>query len=100
MRVEIDPAGVAAFEQALPVFGGGAPGFFHNRRPLMGGTADAPLMARARAYLRDVGADSFFDDPGALTAAMHEAGCTRAAWNGGEGPSNEVGSRLASQFGS
>ena len=100
VRVEMDPAVQAGFEAALPIFDGAEPGFFHNHRPLLGGRADAPVMERARSFLRDMPGGVFFDDAATLAAAMREAGCTEAVWNGGDGPANDLGASLTVRFGS
>ena len=92
----MEPGKIPALEQELPIFGGAAPGFFHNFRPLLGGATDAPVMARAWDYLQAAGGDRavYFDQPDALSDALRQGGCTEAAWDG-DGPANAIGRNVA-----
>ncbi|MEM1162255.1 MAG: biotin/lipoyl-containing protein [Pseudomonadota bacterium] len=107
VRVQLSPAMVPALETELPVFGGGQPGFFHNRHPLLG-SADTSAMDRARAYvtaISNAGADvntppgveggHFYDSGDAALLALTGAGCTEVEWNDGDGPVNRIGAQLS-----
>lgn len=95
VRLTVDPEALGRVEAELPVLAGAPPALFHNRAPLLGGDADAPLMRRALDFLgiADEGSADvrYFDSPAALTRALGAAGCRRVEWNGGEGPANEIG---------
>ncbi|MFK7942926.1 MAG: hypothetical protein AB8B85_08465 [Paracoccaceae bacterium] len=99
VRIAVEPTKVAALEEELPIFGDAAPGFFHNFRPLLGGSTDAPVMARAWDYLQSAGAAraAYFDKADVLAGALTDAGCTEAAWDG-EGPANAIGRAVAERF--
>ena len=99
VRLAVEPAMVAALEAELPIFGDSPPGFFHNLRPLLGGGSDAPVMARAWAYLQANSGDraSYFDKADSLASALTEAGCLEAGWDG-DGPANAIGRQLVAKL--
>ena len=103
VRLLLEREALPALEQAIPVFGGGPHGFFHNRHPLLGGRADEPLLPRARAYLTGLGGGGmdpnhpplelggrYYDDPTRAAADLIRFGCRGVIWNGGEGPDSPV----------
>ena len=99
VRLDVDPSGIDRLEAELPVLAGGAPGFFHNQAPLLGGGADAALIEQARGFLgvADQGGldGRSFDSEPALARALEEVGCRRLEWNGCDGPANGIGRSLS-----
>lgn len=112
VQVAIEADRIAAFEQEVPLFDGTPAGFFHNRAPLMGAEPGAPLLEDGMAYLRSLAAGlidpdagetmqggQYFDSPVALATILRGAGCTRAEWNGGGAPDNQIGRALDQALG-
>ena len=98
VEVDIEADTVGMLSDVLPVFGGEDVGFFHNRRPMMGGWSGPPTMARGEAWMRsrsnrlldpnypaDLGeGGAYYFSADAAADELIKRGCTRPVWQGGE----------------
>lgn len=104
LKIESDT--VAMLADALPVFGDEDPGFFHNRRPVMGGFSGPALLQLGEDWLGarsnrrmdpnypDVETGgSFYFETDQLLAALKTQGCTDPIWQGGA-PATPLGEAL------
>lgn len=96
VEAEIESDTIGLLADALPIFGTGDVGFFHNRRPMMGGYIGPQLLSQGEAWLKtrannmidpnfpeiDAGGSYYFS-PDALVTALADHGCADPLWQGG-----------------
>ncbi|MEM8842591.1 MAG: hypothetical protein AAGD47_12525, partial [Pseudomonadota bacterium] len=106
VELTIESDTVAMLADALPIFGDGDPGFFHNRRPMMGGPSGPELLELAEDWLSarsnkrmdpnypdvETGGSYYFETE-QLLASLEAQGCTDPVWHGGT-PSTPLGAAL------
>ncbi|MEM7505617.1 MAG: hypothetical protein AAF415_02640 [Pseudomonadota bacterium] len=96
VEVEIESDTIGMLSDALPVFGGADVGFFHNRRPMMGGWSGPQLLERGQTWMSgrrndlidpnypsDVQGGAFFFSTETALNALGEQGCVDPIWQGG-----------------
>ncbi|MEM7670713.1 MAG: hypothetical protein AAF317_16520, partial [Pseudomonadota bacterium] len=87
---------IGMLSDVLPVFGGAEPGFFHNRRPMMGGFSGPQLLTRGQDWLgaqssRQIDPNfpditsggSFYFGLDDVLDALGTHGCAVPVWQGG-----------------
>lgn len=96
VEVEIESDTIGMLSDVLPVFGGADVGFFHNRRPMMGGWSGPQLLERGQAWMSgqkndlidpnypsNIEGGAYFFSTEAALAMLEEQGCTDPIWQGG-----------------